>query len=59
MLILPLCVPVLIFGVAAAGGGGSDRTAFAPPFLILCALSLLALVGAPVAAAAALRQMSQ
>ncbi|MGA2636172.1 heme exporter protein CcmB [Methylocella sp.] len=59
VLILPLCIPVLIFGVAAAGGGGSDGAAFAPPFLILCALSLLALVGAPVAAAAALRQMSQ
>lgn len=55
VLILPLCVPVLIFGVAAAGGGAS----FASPFLILCALTLLAVVGAPVAAAAALRQMSQ
>ncbi len=58
VLILPLCVPVLIFGVAAAGGG-AEGAAFAPPFLILCALSLLALVGAPIAAAAALRQMSQ
>ncbi len=57
VLILPLCVPALIFGVAAssAGDGGVP---FAPPFLILCALSLVALVGAPVAAAAALRHMS-
>ncbi len=59
VLILPLCVPALIFGVAAAGAGTIGGTPFAPPFLILCAISLLALVGAPVAAAAALRQMSE
>ncbi len=47
VLILPLCVPVLIFGVAAAGGGSDGGAPFASPFLILCALSLLALVGAP------------
>ncbi len=61
VLILPLCVPALIFGVAAAGAGGgtSGGASFASPFLILCAISLLALVGAPIAAAAALRQMSE
>jgi heme exporter protein B len=59
VLILPLCVPVLIFGVAAAGAASGSGPSFASPFLILCALSLLALAGAPVAAAAALRQMSQ
>jgi heme exporter protein B len=61
VLILPLCAPALIFGVAAAGAGAaaSGGTPFAPPFLILCAISLLALVGAPIAAAAALRQMSE
>jgi heme exporter protein B len=59
VLILPLCVPVLIFGVAAAGAASGGGPGFAPPFLILCALSLLALAGTPVAAAAALRQMSQ
>ncbi len=57
VLILPLCVPVLIFGVAAAATDGASP--FAPPFLILCALSLLALVGGRIAAAAALRQMSE
>lgn len=67
VLILPLCVPVLIFGVAAAGAGagaGADLAAdggapFGPPFLILCALSLLALAGGPIAAAAALRHVSE
>lgn len=52
ILVLPLSVPVLIFGVAAAGTPGE----FAAPFLILVALSLVALAAAPFAAAAALRQ---
>ena len=54
VLILPLCVPVLIFGVAAAGAG-EGPIPFAAPFLILCALTIAALAGAPFAAAAALR----
>jgi len=58
VLILPLCVPSLIFGVAAAGASESSAVAFAPPFLILCALTLVAAVVAPVAAAAALRHTS-
>jgi heme exporter protein B len=59
VLILPLCVPVLIFGTAAAGAAPGSTIPFATPFLIVCALTLFALVGAPVAAAAALRQMSE
>lgn len=55
VLILPLCVPVLIFGVAAANAGAGGPIPFAAPFLILCALTLGALAGAPFAAAAALR----
>ncbi len=54
VVVLPFTVPVLIFGVgaaSAASGGGS----FAPPFLILTALTLISAVVAPVAAAAALR----
>jgi heme exporter protein B len=55
LLVLPLYVPTLIFGISAinalllgpAGGGAS--------LLILAALSLAALVLAPIAAAAALR----
>lgn len=59
ILILPLCAPVLIFGVAAAGAPQDPMASFAPPFLMLCALTLMALVGAPIAAAAALRHMSE
>lgn len=56
ILILPLCVPVLIFGVAAAAAGPGSPVPFATPFLILCALTLIAMAGAPFAAAFALRQ---
>jgi heme exporter protein B len=59
VLILPLCVPVLIFGTAAAGAAAGSMIPFATPFLMVCALTLFALVGAPAAAAAALRQMSE
>jgi len=59
VLVLPLCVPVLIFGVAAAGAPQNATASFASPFLILCALTLMATVGAPIAAAAALRRMSE
>lgn len=52
ILVLPLSVPVLIFGVAAAG----EADAAAAPMLILTGLSLASLATAPFAAAAALRQ---
>jgi heme exporter protein B len=55
VLVLPLAIPVLIFGVSAAGAGATDPVPFAAPFTILCALSLAAIAGAPFAAAAALR----
>lgn len=59
ILILPLCVPVLIFGVAAANAGLGNPVPFATPFLVLCAMSLAAIAGAPFAAAAALRAMNE
>ena len=59
ILILPLCVPVLIFGVAAANAGQGNPVPFLTPFLVLCALSLAAIAGAPFAAAAALRAMNE
>ena len=52
---LPLTIPVLIFGVAAASAASGGPIPFATPFLTLCALSLATLAGAPFAAAAALR----
>jgi heme exporter protein B len=55
VLVLPLTVPVLIFGVAAANAAIERQAAFGPPFTILCALTLMNLVLGPVAAAAALR----
>ena len=55
VLILPLTIPVLIFGVAAANAAIVGPTPFGPPFTILCALSLASFVLGPVAAAAALR----
>jgi heme exporter protein B len=55
LLVLPLYVPVLIFGVSTVSmaivGPGSPW----PPFLMLCAISLASIVLAPLAAAAALR----
>lgn len=56
VLVLPLTVPVLIFGVAAANAVMAGAAPFGTPFTILCALSLASLVVGPFAAAAALRQ---
>ncbi len=55
VLVLPLTVPVLIFGVAAANAAITGPMSFGPPFMILCALTLGSLVLGPFAAAAALR----
>jgi|SRR5215831_16238999 len=55
VLVLPLTVPVLIFGVAATNAAILGSGPFGPPFTILCALSLAGLVLGPIAAAAALR----
>jgi heme exporter protein B len=55
VLVLPLTIPVLIFGVAAAEAAIGGLGAFGPPFTILCALSLASFVLGPYAAAAALR----
>ena len=56
ILVLPLTVPVLIFGVAAANAAIVGPVPFGTPFSILCALTLMSLVIGPVAAAIALRQ---
>ena len=54
VLVLPFTIPVLIFGVSATAAvtlAGS----FLPPFLILIAITLVAMVVATIAGAAALR----
>ena len=56
VLVLPLSIPVLIFGVAASNAAMSGPLTFGTPFTILCALSLASLAIGPFAAAAALRQ---
>jgi heme exporter protein B len=56
VIVLPLTVPVLIFGVAAANAAIAGPVPFGTPFSMLCALTLASLVIGPFAAAAALRQ---
>lgn len=55
VLVLPLAIPVLIFGVSAAYGAVNDPNPFLPPFLILVALTLFFAVIGPFAAALALK----
>ncbi|MGE0699790.1 MAG: heme exporter protein CcmB [Hyphomicrobiaceae bacterium] len=55
LLVLPLYIPTLIFGISAMEAAGLDSGGFGPSFMILCAISLASLVLGPVAAAAALR----
>jgi heme exporter protein B len=58
ILILPLVIPVLVFGVSAAYGAVEDPAPFLPPFLFLCALTLLFSVLGPLAAGHVLRHAS-
>jgi len=56
VLVLPLSIPILIFGVAASNAAILEPAKFGTAFSILCALSLASLVIGPFAGAAALRQ---
>jgi heme exporter protein B len=56
VIVLPLTVPVLIFGVGAANAAVTGPTLFGAPFTVLCALTLASVVVGPFAAAGALRQ---
>src|SRR3954454_6058477 len=56
VLILPLTIPILIFGVAASNAAIVGPIPFGTPFTILCALTLMSAVVGPIAAAATLRQ---
>ena len=55
VLVMPLTVPVLIFGVAASNAAIAGPLPFGTPFTILCALTLVSAVIGTFAAAAALR----
>lgn len=55
ILVLPLTVPVMIFGVSAATAVLYAGVPFSAPFSILAALGLFAMVLGPIAGAAALR----
>jgi heme exporter protein B len=55
ILILPLNIPVLIFGVAASNAAIVGPVPFGAPFSILCALTLGSAVVGPAATAIALR----
>jgi heme exporter protein B len=54
LLVLPLCVPVLIFGAGAVDAVRAGMSA-APHLSLLGAGLLVAIVGAPIAASAAVR----
>ncbi|HWW47395.1 MAG TPA: heme exporter protein CcmB [Xanthobacteraceae bacterium] len=56
VVVIPLSIPVLIFGVAASQAAITGPVPFGAPFTILCALTLASLVIGPFAAAASLRQ---
>ncbi len=55
LLILPLYIPVMIFGVAAGSGSQAGPDTEATAFLVLAAIALAALAATPFAAASALR----
>ncbi len=59
ILVLPLAIPVLIFGVSAVYAAVEDPAPFLPPFFILIALSLFFAVIGPFAASLALRASSE
>jgi heme exporter protein B len=59
LLVLPLTIPVLIFGVSAAQAAVGGSVPFYAPFLILCGIALAAVALCPFAAAAALRHLGE
>ena len=55
ILVIPLSVPILIFGISASNASVSEHLNFSTPFLFLSAFTLFILVISPIAAAVALR----
>ena len=58
VLVLPLAIPVMVFGVSAVYAAVEEPAPFLPPFLMLAAITLFFSVLGPLAAAAALRASS-
>jgi heme exporter protein B len=56
VLVMPMCIPVLIFGVGAVRAAVTEPDPFLPPFLLVAAISLFFAVIGPFASALALRQ---
>ena len=56
VLVLPLSIPTLIFGVIASNAAANGQSVAGAPLSLLCALSLAGLVVGPFAAATTLRQ---
>ena len=56
ILVLPLCIPVVIFGVGAVRGAVTEPDPFTTPFLLVAAISLFFIVLGPLAASLALKQ---
>jgi heme exporter protein B len=59
LLMLPLFVPTLIFGISAISAALTNSEAYGPSLLILAAISLAAVALAPLASGAALRLQLQ
>ena len=55
ILVIPLTIPVLIFGISASNASISNQLNFSTPFLFLCAFTLFTLVISPIAATASLK----
>ena len=55
VLVLPLVIPVLVFGISATVGAMEDPAPFTAPFLLLCAITLFTSALGPLAAATMLR----
>jgi heme exporter protein B len=59
VLILPLTIPILIFGVAASAAAGGGPVPFETPLKLVAALTLATFVIGPVAAAGAIRHIRE
>ena len=55
LLVLPLVIPILIFGIAAIVGAVEEPAPFTGPFLLLCATTLFTSALGPIAASWMLR----